>query len=138
MNRVFRRQREEGQTAIEFALAMPFLLMFILFLIDLALLGFSVVSVTNAVREGARCGVVGGSDAAIIERVESNAGFAGVTASVEPRDGTIGSDITVRAEAEYDFITPVSLVPGISGSISYSRESVMRMETASPYEAECG
>ena len=136
MKRLFRR--EEGQTAIEFALAMPFILMFIFFIIDMALLGFSVVSVTNSVREGARCGAVGASDAAVESRVQNTTGFGDVDSVALGRGGDIGSDISVGADYTYSFITPVGLVPGISGELSFSRESVMRMETAPPYEAGCG
>ena len=137
MKRLFRR--EEGQTAIEFALAMPFILMFIFFIIDMALLGFSVVSVTNAVREGARCGAVGATDAAVIARVDSASALGGGVDNVSlSRGSDIGSDISVGADYNYSFITPVGLVPGISGELSFSRESVMRMETTPPYEAGCG
>ena len=54
MRKERRRKGERGQAVIEMALATPFLLMFVFFLADLALLGYSYVSVTNAVREGAR------------------------------------------------------------------------------------
>lgn len=135
-----RPKSEGGQAAVEFALATPFLLMFVFFLVDLALLGFASVSVSNAVREGARCGVVGGTNAAIIARVEDSTGSLGTfdAVTVPVRDATIGGDIEVRADYTYDFITPVGLVPGIDGTLTFTKTAVMRMETTPPYtKASC-
>ncbi len=123
--------RERGQAIIEFALAMPFLIMFIMFMVDIALLGFSYLSVTNAVREGARCGAVGGSDDAITQRVQDTSGslanFTGVTAVT--RGAAVGEDISVEASFSYDWITPVGLVPALSGTLDFTKQVTMRMET---------
>lgn len=127
-------KREHGQAAIEFALALPFLLGFIFFIVDVGLLGYSYVSVTNAVREGARCGAVGGTDAAVTARVQQTSGglanFSGVSSL--GRGNTIGSDISVQANFTYEWVTPISLVPGLS-DFTFTREATMRMETAPPY-----
>ncbi len=139
MRKERRRKGERGQAVIEMALATPFLLMFVFFLADLALLGYSYVSVTNAVREGARCGAVGGSDAEIAARVEETSGglanFEGVTSI--SRDPFIGGDVTVEAAYEYDWITPVGLVPGLDKTLSFTKSATMRMETTPPYTKEC-
>ncbi len=127
-------KREHGQAAIEFALALPFLLGFIFFIVDVGLLGYSYVSVTNAVREGARCGAVGGTNNAVTTRVQQASGglanFSGVSSLA--RGSTIGSDISVQAQFTYDWVTPISLVPGLS-NFTFAREATMRMETAPPY-----
>jgi Flp pilus assembly protein TadG len=127
--------REYGQAVIEFALAAPFLMMFVFFLVDLCLLGYSYVSVTNAVREGARCGVVGGTNDAIVARVQATSGGLAnfEDATVPLRDSHIGGDIKVQADYTYDWITPVGLVPGLSGSFQFTKSAVMRAETAAPY-----
>ncbi|GBD23179.1 hypothetical protein HRbin29_00837 [bacterium HR29] len=128
-------KREQGQAVLEMALAVPFLLAFLFLIADMALLGYSYISVTNAVREGARCGAVGGTDAAIAARVEKTSGglanFAGVT-SID-RGPAIGDDISVTASYDYDWITPVGLIPGLSGTFAFSKEATMRMETTPPY-----
>ena len=76
-NNLRRLKSENGQTAIEFALAVPFLIAFVFFLIDTALVGYSYVSLTNAVREGARCAVVGGTDPAVVQRITDTTGGLG-------------------------------------------------------------
>ncbi len=124
---------EKGQAVLEMALAVPFLLTFLFLIADMALLGYSYISVANAVREGARCGAVGGTDAAIAARVEATSGglanFEGVTSIA--RGPAIGDDIT--ASYAYDWITPVGLVPGLSGTFTLSKQATMRMETTPPY-----
>lgn len=126
---------EVGQAILEMALAVPFLLTFLFLIADMALLGYSYISVTNAVREGTRCGAVGGTDAAIAARVEETSGglanFEGVTSIA--RGPAIGDDITVTASYAYDWITPVGLVPGLSGTFTFSKQATMRMETTPPY-----
>lgn len=135
-----RRTHDAGQAVLEMALAVPFLLAFVFLIADMALLRYSYISVTNAVREGARCGAVGGTDAAIAARVEETSGgltnFTGVT-RIE-RGPRIGDDISVEASFSYDWVTPVGLIPGLSGTFEFSKEATMRMETSPPYtKAEC-
>lgn len=128
------KMRERGQAVVEFALALPFIVTVIMFCVDMGLFGYSYVSVTNAVREGARCGAVGGTNGAVTTRVQNASGglanFTGVTSLT--RGATIGSDITVTATYTYDWITPVGLLPGL-GNFSFAKTSTMRMETTPPY-----
>ena len=51
-------RREEGQAAFEFLLILPFFIFFLLLLIDFGVMMYEYVSVSNAVREGARYGAV--------------------------------------------------------------------------------
>ncbi len=138
--RVFTRserpKRETGQAIIEFALLIPFIMTFFFIIVDMGFFGYSYISVTNAVREGARCAAVGGTDAAVIARVENTAGGLTQTISVSApsRGATIGSDVSVTADYTYDWITPVGLIPGVNlADTSYSKTATMRMETTPPY-----
>lgn len=135
------RRGERGQSAVEFALAAPFLIAFILFMVDVAFLGFNYVSATNAVREGARCGAIGGSNAEIATRVTETAGnlSSAVTFPTPVARGTtIGSDVTVSAHFNYVFITPLGMLPGLDlDDIGFDKSATMRMEAASPYTKTC-
>jgi Flp pilus assembly protein TadG len=53
---------EKGQAAFEFMLILPFFIGFILLLVDLGILAFEYVSVSNAAREAARYGSVNCDD----------------------------------------------------------------------------
>ena len=133
--------KEHGQAILEFALAIPFLLAFILFIVDCGLFAFSYVSLTNAVREGARCAAVGGTQAAVSSRVTTTYGGTGSpsvgTLSYQPGTPTLGGSVTVTANQTYQWITPVGLVPGISSSTNFVKAATMRLETASIAKTSC-
>src|SRR5688572_17084823 len=52
--RGMRFRRDDGQAAFEFVLMLPFFIMFVLLLVDFGILTYEYVTVSNAVREGAR------------------------------------------------------------------------------------
>jgi len=133
-HRVSRRRTGRGQAAVEFALAAPFLLTFVFFISDVGFLAYSHISVTSAVREGARCAAVGGTDTAVAARVEAASGglanFTGIESiDWNPDPAEIGGEVTVTASYSYDWLTPVGLVPGLSGTLDFTRSAIMRMET---------
>jgi len=132
-------KHEQGQAVVEFALALPFLLAFIFFIVDAGFFAYSYISVANAVREGARCGAVGGTDAAVAARVTDTSGGLTnvVTVDVPDRGPNIGDDITVTAHYTYDWITPVGILPGLDlEDVTYTKSVTMRMETTPPYAKE--
>ena len=135
------RRGDLGQSAVEFALAAPFLIAFIMFMVDIAFLGFNYVSATNAVREGARCGAIGGSNSAITNRVTTTAGSLSQAVTFPTpvaRGSTIGSDVTVSAHFVYKMLTPVNMLPGLTlGDIPFDKAATMRMEAAAPYDKTC-
>ncbi len=55
-------RREEGQSALEFVLVLPVFIIAFLMVVDLGILMYQYVSVSNAVREGARFGAVNCGD----------------------------------------------------------------------------
>ncbi|MBM3926539.1 MAG: pilus assembly protein [SAR202 cluster bacterium] len=60
-------RREGGQAAFEFLMALPFFILVILLMVDMGLLTYQYVSVSNAAREGARHGAVNCGGAACSE-----------------------------------------------------------------------
>lgn len=132
---------DNGQAILEFALAMPFLLAFIFFIVDCGLFAFSYVSLTNAVREGARCAAVGGTQAAVSTRVTNTYGGTGAptatTVTWDPAPASIGGSVIVTTSHSYQWITPIGLVPGIDSSTAYTKSATMRMETNTVAKATC-
>ena len=55
-------RKEEGQSALEFVLVLPVFVVAFLMVVDLGMLMYQYVSVSNAVREGARFGAVNCGD----------------------------------------------------------------------------
>ncbi len=116
----------------------PILLAFIFFIIDCGLLGYSYVSATNAVREGARCAAVGGTSAAVATRVSDTSGGldaslvsidSGPTTSYSPDPAEIGGSVTVSVDYTYHWISPAGLIPGLS-NLTFNKSVTMRMETS--------
>jgi hypothetical protein len=136
VTRLFRPRRtclERGQALIEFAFVAPLLLAFIFFMVDCGFLAYSYVSVTNAVREGARCAAVGGSADAVSTRVTDTSGGLVNTITVDapaysPNPAAIGGSVTVSAHYTYDWISPAGLIPGLS-NFTFDKSAKMRMET---------
>lgn len=135
------RPDERGQAILEFALAMPFLLMFIFFIVDCGFFAFSYVSLTNSVREGARCAAVGGTQAAVSSRVLATYGGPGTPTidalAYDPGTPEIGGSVVVTANHTYNWITPVGLVPGIDSTTNFVKSATMRLETATIAKATC-
>lgn len=134
--KTFDRDRQNGQAIIEFALIMPFIMAFFFIIVDIGFFAYSYISVANAVREGARCAAVGGTDGAVVTRVTNTTGGLTNTVTVDApaRGALIGSDVKVTAHYTYDWITPVNIIPGVNlANTVYSKSATMRMETTPPY-----
>lgn len=129
------RQGEQGQAVVEFAFIMlPFFLLFLL-ATDAGLFFYGYINGAQAVREGARCGAVGGSDANVKARVKNDFFGAAPTVSVSRTDSDgdgavgIGDRITVTAMWTYTWISPLATV-GLSPTTTKTYTSNMRLETS--------
>lgn len=96
---------------VELALVLPLLLFIIMGSLDMGRILHSYLVITNASREGARLGSVGGSDAAIRQRVKE------VAPTLKLTDDTIGilpaeenrkpgAALTVRVSYALELVTP--------------------------------
>lgn len=131
--RVFHRahEREEGQAAFEFLLTIPFLFVFFLLLVDMGLMMYSYVSVSNAAREGARygavnCGGAGCTAADIRTRTVERSGglISGGDVSVGWGGVNRGDPVIVRIDYDYNFL----FFPGVSVDVRSCTD--MRLEQA--------
>jgi hypothetical protein len=120
-----------GQTMVEFALVIPVLLLLLIGFFDLGRAVFIKSSLSNAVREGTRLGVIIGYNQGELEKiVEDNAFLINETITFnipEPVNGVL------RIKAEYCFIPITPLIGNIipnscAGGILLSAESAMLME----------
>lgn len=124
--RTLHRARE-GLTILEMAFAMPVIVLLIFFIADVGLLFFGYVSASNALREGARCGVVGYTDDAVVARVRDATEVVDASTITVTTTGTDpGDDLTVTGTFEHEWITP--LVGGIAPT-NFTRSVTMRLET---------
>lgn len=110
---------EEGQATLEFILIIPFLLAFFLLMVDLGLMTYHYVSMSNSVREAARYGAVNCTNGTctpllIAQRaVDRSGGIMSDTGDVEVHwedatgDGMAtgrGDAVVVKATYTYNFL----------------------------------
>ena len=135
---------ERGQSLVEFALAMPLVLFLALGIADFGRAFFSMTSLSNAAREGARAGIVrqcsdtAGTNTSSIQYKVVNAA-TGVT--VSPSTGVIitypdgsaalGNRIRVEANVTYTPLTPIIgdfTVMVLGGTITLTQSAEMLIE----------
>lgn len=141
-------KRQEGASAIEFAIVLPLLLILVFGIIEFSILLYDKAMITNASREGARVGIVyrytdGGPNhpddteiaAAIVQYCQHHLiTFGSGTLNITPvRTGdSSGDSLTVTVNYQYNFLVFDSLLSLVGGSlpngISLDAVTVMRME----------
>ncbi len=112
------RQHERGTSLVEFALILPLLMVLITGIIDFGRAYQTIVTLTNAAREGARVGATGATAGAIQTRVVSTAGVP-ITSSnvqVEGAAGASGSSVRVTVNYTFAMITPFGPLLGLLGA----------------------
>jgi len=127
-------RREEGQAVFEFVLILPFFVFFLLLLIDFGIMMYEYVSVSNAVREGARYGAVNCGDGActaaeVATRVTDRSGGILCDPNSDPTckqpanqvtvawpDGSDrGDSVVVKVDHDYEFLFfPWATIPVVS------------------------
>lgn len=101
---------EKGQSLVEFALLIPLLIIILMAIIEFGFMFNAYITISNASREGARLGSLGGSDAAVIERVADTTDHLNqgdMTVTVTPALRSRGDMITVEVNYDYQLITPI-------------------------------
>ena len=143
-------KRQEGASAVEFAIILPLLLILVFGIIEFSILFYDKAMITNASREGAREGIVydydpdGGlnhpDDAEIGATVDQyvqnhliSFGSSSVVTTTITRPGDApGDPLTVRVAYTYDFLIFPNLASLVGGSISdgipLDAVTVMRLE----------
>ena len=100
MKSLFNRNHERGQDLVEFALALPLLLLILLGIMEFGIVIMSYDTIANAAREGARFGVVRPWDTAGIQTAARR-----LTTGLDPSALTINVTQlgnTVRVQVTYD------------------------------------
>jgi len=149
---VHTNRRERGQSMVEFALLLPIFLVVMFIMADFGVGISRWVIITNATREGARLGAVGGSTTDIAAKVADTSNdlldAADVNVYYLDKDsngdvGDRGDSVVVESDYEYGLITPLKAFLGLAwDSINFYSCTDMRLELpvsgASNPDAELG
>lgn len=122
-----------GQSMVETALMLPIVILFLVAIIDFGLLFNNYIVLINASREGARTGVTGSSNTAILEAVDRasetlNAARKLVTITPSPGLRASGSQLSVSIRYENRLITPIIGALFANGTAVLNARTVMRIE----------
>lgn len=105
-------QGDSGQAVLELALILPVLLLLLFGIIEFGIIFHSNLVLNQAAREGARLGVVGGTDAEIretVERVAAGLDMARLQYEVTPTEGERrrGESLEVKLYYSVPISTPI-------------------------------
>lgn len=154
MHKLFKRDRDRGAAAVEFALVLPVLVMILMGIIDFGMATNAQAILANAARDGARAASLTGSEAkacsAALKASSSLLGFNNtgdcstsvprVTVTCQTPDGSacssgfdtskeVGGTAVVSVSYVYKWVSPA--VFGLPGSTTITKSSYMRIETTS-------
>jgi hypothetical protein len=133
-----RRDRSRGQALVEFALAIPIVLLLMLGILDLGRAVFAYNSVANAARTGARVAIVNQEFSAVEAAALAEAvGLSSVI--VEPLEYPYAApgecpdlDCVIRVEVSHDWTAATPIISQIVGPITMSSTSELPVERVSP------
>ena len=123
------KKRENGQSAVEFALVLPILLLIVCGILDFGWLFYNQLSVENACREGARVGCVNAHhaqlDQIVTDKVEAilpkNLKSVVVDSKLTNPTSPLEGDLKVNVKAEMNTLTPVlGVIYGKTKEVSYT------------------
>ncbi len=120
-----RRRGDEGQAAVELALALPLVFVVLLGVVQVLVVGRDQIAVIHAAREGARAAAVAADP--VGEGTAAATAATGLDAgrlSVAVADGGQSVTVTVR----YEVPTDVPLVGALVGDVTVTGTATMRTE----------
>ncbi|MHB0875764.1 MAG: TadE family protein [Anaerolineae bacterium] len=129
LGRRVRQPGRAGQSLVEMALVLPLLLLLVFGIIEFGRVFNAYIIVTNAAREGARCGAVGCDEGEITTEIMQTMASLGnpTLIDVEGELGGRGSPVVVTIRYDLPIIAP--LMPVILGeSFTVTGSARMRME----------
>jgi Flp pilus assembly protein TadG len=118
----FRRKREQGQTMTEFALVLPLLALLLFGVIQFGIVFHHYVTLTDAVRTGARLGAVGSRltnpEAMVVDRVRTSAADLDQSKLTVTVNSTWEEGTDVRVSATYPYNISLLGIVVKSGNLS--------------------
>lgn len=126
------RHDEDGQSLVEMALVLPFLLLILLGIVQFGFVFSGYIAVTSAAREGARLAATGAANAQVEARVNDMLNgsplLSDVQVTIVPEGAkAYGSQVSVRVRARCPLIMPLPVALA-DGAFNLSAQAVMRVE----------
>lgn len=126
-------RNEKGQSLVEFAILLPVLLLLIMGILEFGLMLNSYLTINNSAREGARLGIVSGSNSEIsnlITNISPNLDSQNLHVSITPPlEGSRKSGGTISVEVIYNYQVTIPIINNILGNVVVLKaQTSMRIE----------
>jgi len=129
-------KNEKGQSLVEFAILLPVLLLLIMGILEFGLMLNSYLTINNSAREGARLGVVVGSNLGsdteisdLIKKISPNLNREDLTINIMPSLAGRKSGGTISVEVKYNYKLTIPIISNILGNVMVLKaQTSMRIE----------
>lgn len=125
-------KNEKGQALVEFAIILPILLLLVMGILEFGMMLNSYLTIQNLTREGARLGIVGGTDLEIhnlIIQISPNLTPADLIVTVTPIETSRHSGDTLTVTVTYNYHMTVPIISTLfSKVLSLKAQTSMRIE----------
>ena len=121
-----------GQALVEFALVLPLFLLVVFAVIEISNIGYSYVTLNNAVRSGARVASLGGLDSQVTSTISSSSplfdpNLLSVTITPNESNRRSGDQVIVNAAYEVHLTMPI-ISQVLPNPVTLESSLSMRME----------
>jgi Flp pilus assembly protein TadG len=125
-------KNEKGQSLVEFAILLPLLLLLLMGILEFGIMLNSYLTINNAAREGARLGIVSGSNLEISElitNISPNLNTENLTVTILPLEGSRNSGDTLTVEVTYNYHITIPIISNILNDVVVlNAKTSMRIE----------
>ena len=125
-------KNQKGQSLVEFAIILPILLLLLFGIAEFGMMLNSYLTIQNVAKEGARLGIIGGSDIEIIALIRTtspNLTAADMNVTITPSQANRKSGDTLQVTVTYNYHLTVPIISSIVGNIIVlTSQTSMRIE----------
>lgn len=125
-------RNEKGQSLVEFAILLPILLLLLMGILEFGIMLNSYLTINNSAREGARLGIVAGSDLEInqlIATISPNLDSGNIIVNITPSEGNRISGGTLTVEVIYNYQVTIPIISNILNDVVVLKaKTSMRIE----------
>jgi Flp pilus assembly protein TadG len=125
-------KNEKGQSLVEFAILLPLLLLLLMGILEFGLMLNAYLSINNSAREGARLGIVDGSNLEIsqlITNLSTNLNTENLVINIVPLEGSRKSGDTLTVEVIYNYQVIIPIISNILNDVVVLKaKTSMRIE----------
>ncbi len=126
------KKNQKGQALVELAITLPILLLLVMGIAQFGMMLNAYLTIQNSAREGARLGIVGGSNAEInnlIISISSSLSPENLTVNVTPDELNRNSGETLTVSVSYNYHLTVPIISAMLHNVVVLKaQTTMRIE----------